>query len=127
MGNSPAHVIKSIATSKRMIQAGYSKQKVMTYLGEQNNTEEVSNNLATLAMELHTKTEIKEEKKTLFGGVALSLIGTGITLGTYQHAQGGGTYVVTYGVIIYGIFIIGKSLLDLYDIKEKEERWNKIK
>jgi hypothetical protein len=125
---SEENVLESILNSQRMILNDYTKKDVMAYLSKRNHTEEVARNIANLAMKLHTKSQIRNESKTLLGGIVLSLIGLGITLATYQYAQahGGGAYVVTYGIIIYGIFISLKSLADLYDIKAKEVRWRQI-
>lgn len=113
----------SISVAHRMILSGSTKQEILLYLNEREHTEEVVKLVLNTVVNIAIKAEIKEERGTLLGGIAMSLIGAGITFATYQYAQKGGTYVITYGIIIYGIYISIKSLIDIGEIKAKGKRW----
>ncbi|MBA1420417.1 MAG: hypothetical protein FAF03_06045 [Epsilonproteobacteria bacterium] len=117
------HVLESTTVSQSMIKEGLTKQEVLAYLNKRNHTEDIANNIANTALDVLIKYEIKEEKKVLLGGVAMFLIGLGITFGTYQYAESGGTYVVTYGIVIYGLFLSLKSLSVLGELRTKEKTW----
>jgi hypothetical protein len=53
-------------------------------------------------------------RETLLGIGGLA-VGTALTMGSYLHAAqdpGGGEYVITYGVILFGLVMIGKGIYD---------------
>lgn len=129
MGNSEDYVLESVLTAQKMIRLGKSKQDVLEYLYTRNNTEEIANNIANLALELTVKSELKEERKTLLGGIGMIIVGVLITAISYIYAESdGGTYVITYGIIIYGIFTSTKSLISAESIKANGRKWkNRIK
>lgn len=114
------YVLESLTVSMRMIENGALKEDIMIYLRGRNNTEEIANNIANHAMSIVSKSKIKEEKKKLFVGLFLFLIGIGISLVTYHKAQQeGGSYFIAYGIVIYGGFLFIVSLLEILDIHEK--------
>jgi uncharacterized membrane protein YiaA len=126
MNNSKEYVLESVLVSKKMIAKGSRKQDVILYLMGRNNTDDTANNIANLAMKLITDEEIKEAKKNTFRGVALSFAGIGISLATYLYTRQGGSYVVTYGIVIYGAVIIAKNIFDILDLKTKNAKWKDI-
>ena len=48
-------------------------------------------------------------------GAILAAIGGGITWATYNSAEGGGTYVVLWGLILWGVVQMGFGVVKLFD------------
>jgi hypothetical protein len=63
---------------------------------------------AAAAQEVENHTEHKKQSlKTMLVGLVMMVVGIAITVGTYAAAassRGGGRYVVTWGLIIFGGF-----------------------
>src|SRR3954465_15323405 len=70
---------------------------------------------AAAAQEVENRTEHKKQSlKTMLVGLVMMVVGIAITAGTYAAAassRGGGRYVVTWGLIIFGGFRFFKGLI----------------
>ncbi|MFY9299858.1 MAG: hypothetical protein WAO91_01540 [Candidatus Nitrosotenuis sp.] len=53
----------------------------------------------------------KRSIKRLIYGIIIAGIGLGITIGTYNAAQSGGVYFVTFGAVLYGAYLVIRGLV----------------
>lgn len=55
----------------------------------------------------------KKSLKRIIYGAIIAGIGLGITIGTYNLTNAGGTYFVAYGAVLYGAYLIIRGLIGL--------------
>lgn len=81
----------------------------MQSLIEQGLTAEQANTVVTQLQEQYKKEVNKAADKMMLYGALWFIGGVAVTAVTYAAATGGGTYVVTYGAILYGViqFCVG--------------------
>jgi hypothetical protein len=100
-----------VIRSANQLVEGNTKSQVITELEKEGCSVELSQAIANKAVEIKQEALRKSGKSTLLLGAGLAGLGVAITAGTYSAAtSGGGSYVVTYGLILVGGWLILKGL-----------------
>ena len=89
---------------------GKSTNEIVTEFESQGVPQDLAEAIAKRGEEIKKEEFKKSGKTTMLIGVGLAGLGVVITAGTYSAASGGGHYVVTYGLIIGGIWMFLKGM-----------------
>lgn len=104
-------IINLVGKAAVLIAEGKSKAEVVSEFVAQGVPQDLAKNIATKGEEVKKAEFRKGGQTTMLIGAGLAGLGIAITAGTYSAASsGGGHYVITYGLIIYGIWIFLKGL-----------------
>ena len=85
----------------KWIDEGKTDEEIIQFLGSQGYNRETSQKVIDNVKEI-IETKHEQESKNILWGSLLLIFGLILTVGSYTAAIGGGTYIATYGVIIYG-------------------------
>jgi hypothetical protein len=100
-----------IVRAANQIAEGKTKFDVISELEKDGCTSDLAKAIATKGDEIKKSEFRKNGRTTMLIGAGLAGLGIAITAGTYSAASsGGGSYVITYGLIICGSWIFIKGL-----------------
>lgn len=100
-----------VVRAANQIAEGKAKSEVIAELEKEGCPSDLAQAIATKGEEIKKSEFRKGGQTTMLIGAGLAGLGIAITAGTYSAASsGGGHYVITYGLIIGGIWVFLKGL-----------------
>ena len=112
MSNEPTEeeVVQAVYKhAANMMMGGKSRHQIVEDLMEKGLDAETASAVVTNLKQMKKEAEAGRGKKNMLFGALWCIGGTVVTVATYSAAEGGGTYVVAWGAILFGAvqFIIG--------------------
>lgn len=93
-----------------MVAEGKSKEEVSEIFISEGMPKDIADSIAQRGEEAKHAAFRKEGQTTLLIGIGLTGLGIVITMASYNAASGGGSFIVTTGLVVGGIWIALKGL-----------------